>query len=91
MDNDALVETLSLTVTVDKWGHIVYTNRVGQLHRQCGPAVIWANGRQEWYQNDILHRDDGPAIIRDTGDRQWFLEGLEVTEEVFNERVKSIR
>ena len=49
--NDALVELLTLTVTVDKHGTRQYSNSLGQPHRQHGPAVIWTNGTKEWWLN----------------------------------------
>ena len=31
----------------------------GKLHRfDDQPAIIYINGRQDWYQNDKLHRND---------------------------------
>jgi hypothetical protein len=40
------------------------------------PAVIYANGVQEWYVDGKLHRDgDQPAIIWSNGDRQWYMHG----------------
>jgi len=47
----------------------------GKLHREDGPAIIWANGDKEWYINDKLHREDGPAIESANGDKKWFLNG----------------
>jgi len=32
-----------------------------QLHRLDGPAVIYKNGNEAWYQNGLLHREGGPA------------------------------
>lgn len=44
----------------------------GQLHREDGPAVIWADGNQEWYRNGLRHREDGPALIYANGNQEWF-------------------
>ena len=44
----------------------------GVLHRLDGPAVIWSNGMQEWWQNGMRHRTDGPAIIFASGEEQWY-------------------
>ena len=35
----------------------------GRLHRDDGPAVVWANGREAYWKNGLLHRDDGPAVV----------------------------
>jgi len=45
----------------------------GKLHREDGPAVIYASGAQKWYQNDKLHLEDGPAIIHADGTQFWYL------------------
>ena len=45
----------------------------GQLHREDGPAYIWADGEQEWYINGQRHREDGPARIRADGTQEWYI------------------
>ena len=62
----------------------------GKRHRDHGPAVIWAGGSKSWYQNGLLHRTDGPAIESPSYGRYWYLNGEHLTEEEFNERVKSM-
>ena len=49
--SDALAELLTLTLTVDQWGNRIYRNSHGQLHRQHGPAIEWADGTRRWYLN----------------------------------------
>ena len=49
----------------------------GNLHREDGPAVEYANGNKYWYQNGKLHREDGPAIERANGDKRWFNHDVE--------------
>ena len=44
-------------------GAKIWRNQEGELHRDNGPAVIYPNGQQEYYQNECLHRLDGPAIV----------------------------
>jgi phenylpyruvate tautomerase PptA (4-oxalocrotonate tautomerase family) len=53
----------------------------GELHREDGPAVKWADGTCHWYVNGKLHREDGPATIREDGTRYWWLNGKQVTEQ----------
>ncbi len=48
--------------------------RNGKLHREDGPAVIWAGG-QEWFSNGKRHRDDGPAVVWTDGQIWWYLYG----------------
>jgi len=49
----------------------------GQLHRVDGPAVIDADGTQEWHVNGEFHREDGPAIIQADGLRIWIQHNLQ--------------
>jgi hypothetical protein len=60
-------------VTVDEKGIIRWYNEKNQLHREDGPAIIYADGDKEWFINDKLHREDGPAIIYADGDKFWYL------------------
>ena len=59
--------------TILENGTIEYTNSKGQLHREDGPAIEYANGDKEWYLNGQRHRLDGPAIEYADGDKMWFL------------------
>jgi hypothetical protein len=47
----------------------------GQLHREDGPAIEWADGSKYWWVNDQRHREDGPAIERADGSKEWYLNG----------------
>ncbi len=57
------------------------------LHRLDGPAIEWATGDKEWFQNGQLHRLDGPAVELADGYNEWYIEGEELTETQFNQRV----
>ena len=61
-----------------------YRNSEGQLHREDGPAIEFANGTKKWFLDGIRHREDGPAIEYTDGDKEWYLNGEELTEEEFN-------
>jgi len=55
----------------------VYDNRTewishGQLHREDGPARIWADGTKGWWYNGKIHREDGPAIECADGTKFWY-------------------
>ncbi len=52
-------------------------------HRLDGPAMEFADGTKQWYQNDLLHRLDGPAIERPNGYKAWWVNGEEYTEEEY--------
>ena len=50
-------------MTIGEYGQTEYKNKQGELHREDGPAVIYADGKKVWYINGKLHREDGPALI----------------------------
>jgi len=56
---------------VEKYNDIPFS----KLHRLDCPALMFSNGRKEWYVNGKLHRLDGPAIIRDNGQIEWYVKG----------------
>jgi hypothetical protein len=48
----------------------------GQLHREDGPAVEWADGSKIWCQHGKFHRLDGPAI--DCFFKEWFYQDRKI-------------
>jgi hypothetical protein len=49
-----------------------------------------------WYKNGLLHREDGPAIDWPSGpgvgwSKRWFLNGVELSEEQFNQWLEKRR
>ena len=91
LSDDALAELLTLTVEVDGNGTIRrYFNHLGQKHRVHGPAVIHASGTCSWWMNGQRHREDGPALTWPDGDKYWYLNGRKLTEEEWNERIRSM-
>ena len=77
---EQVFDALKYRVAVDRYGTRRYYNSAGQLHRDEGPAVIWANGTKEWYQNSLRHRTDGPAVDWGDGYHEWWLQGVRYTE-----------
>ena len=75
MTEAASFELLSLECRVDGLGSLRYYNALGQLHREYGPAVLYASGCRAWYQNDLLHSLDGPAVEYANGDKRWYQNG----------------
>ena len=63
---------------VDRDGSVRYhlRGKDGPLHRVGGPAVIYADGREEWYCGGVKHRVDGPAITEPGGGKFWYFDGL---------------
>lgn len=60
---------------VTSQGTVLYKNDSGEFHRDNGPAVVEADGQEEWYQNGKLHREDGPAIVRSHREGDWYKNG----------------
>ena len=56
-------------------GYNVSVRKNGELHREDGPAVIFASGTKSWYQNGKRHREGGPAIIKTDGSKSWYQNG----------------
>ena len=72
-------------VTVDDAGTAYWhkDTRCKGLHRDDGPAVEFANGHKEWYQNGQRHRTDGPAVEWWDGGKSWYINGKKLTETEF--------
>jgi hypothetical protein len=64
--------TYTVKVDEDKTKHW-YLN--GNLHREDGPAVEYADGTKFWYLNGKFHREDGPAVEYADGSKYWWLNG----------------
>ena len=64
-----------LTVLPDRTKE--WRNTAGEYHRDGDrPAVIYADGSQEWWWHGEHHRDgDRPATVRANGQQEWFQHG----------------
>lgn len=40
-----------------------------------GPAIIHADGTEEWFNNGKRHREDDPAVIHPNGAEEWYNNG----------------
>ena len=69
-------DALKYRVEVDSFGTRRYYNSANQLHSDAGPAVVWHNGDEEWYQNGLRHCDVGPAVVDANGASAWYQNGL---------------
>ena len=72
MSEQEVFDRLKYRIEVDMFGTHRYYNASGQLHRESGPAVEWADGGKEWWLNGLRHRDDGPAIEYADGGKFWY-------------------
>jgi hypothetical protein len=71
----------------DHHGNKRWYNRVGQLHRLGGPAIVHVDGAKFWYINGARHRLDGPAVEigRYAGYREWWVNGIELEQHEFDQ------
>jgi len=60
---------------INRHGDKYWYNEDRQRHREDGPAIEYANGAKDWWQNDKRHREDGPARIWADGSKEWWVNG----------------
>ena len=75
MSEQAVFDALKYRIEVNKFRTRRYYNSAGELHRDDGPAVEYADGTKCWYHNGLRHRTDGPAIEWAHGINEWWLNG----------------
>jgi hypothetical protein len=68
MDNESFFE-------FDRWGNKFWKNKEGKLHRLDGPAILYVDGRKQWYKNGLRHRLDGPAVEA-VSYKDWWKNGM---------------
>ena len=78
---------MNINKDIDEYGTIRYRNEQGQLHREDGPAVEYADGDKFWYLNGLLHREDGPAREWADGHKVWWINDIEYSEQEFNDYI----
>jgi len=76
LTEQAVFDALRYRIRVDHQGTRKYYNSAGQLHRENGPAIEYADGCKIWYQNGLLHRTDGAAVEWFDGDKYWYQNGV---------------
>lgn len=52
----------------------------GVIYRKFGPAIIWEDGSEEWFQNGQNHREDIPAIMGDDKADQYWINRRNITK-----------
>ena len=75
MNEQEVFDALKYRIEVTNAGTRRYYNNAGELHRDEGPAVEWADSTTVWYQNDHIHRTAGPAIEYPNGNKEWWQNG----------------
>ena len=53
--------------------------------------VIDKYGDKYWYQHGKLQRTDGPAIEYASGTKTWYLNGKELSEDLFNKLIGDVK
>ena len=71
----AIIHFTKIVEKVDQYGKYKEWTINGKIHREDGPAKIWASGDKYWYINGKLHREDGPAKIWADGSKFWYING----------------
>lgn len=52
--------------------------------------ISWSSGRV-WLKNGLIHREGGPAVEEEDGRKKWYLEGVNYSQEEFNEEIKTLK
>jgi len=70
----------TLYVSEQKFGSVYYKNKAMNIyHRVDGPAMVWYDGTERWFQNGRAHRMDGPATVWPSGGTDWWINGERIT------------
>lgn len=51
----------------DSSASVQHVNELNEFHCDEGPALVWEDGTQAWYQNGVIHKEDGPAVESSIG------------------------
>jgi len=66
---------LALLPITDGMGDKIWIDEDGEHHRENGPAIIYPDGAEYWYNNGKLHREGGPAVTDPSGYEEWWDNG----------------
>jgi hypothetical protein len=72
-------------VSTDTNGDTCYYNSKDELHRTDGPAVIYSDGFEAYFINDVRHRLDGPAVIYGNGVVRYWINGVQLSKKQYDE------
>ena len=75
---------ITYKVTVDKYGNRRWFNEIDEYHRLDGPALEWANGKNEWYILDVYYTEEQfkakiDAMNRPCKGKKIVVDGVEYT------------
>lgn len=75
MSEQEVFDALKYRIEVTNAGTRRYYNNAGELHRDDGPAVEYADGSKAWFQNGKRHRIGGAAAEYTDGCKAWYQNG----------------
>ena len=78
-------------LTIDQYGTKRWRLPNGNLHREDGPAIEYANGDEIWLICGRKHRENAPAVEFIDGEKYWYLNGVEYTEKEYRCKMRSIK
>jgi hypothetical protein len=71
----------------DGWARYVYFNKESRIHRDGGPAIIFWDETELYYDNGKRHRIDGPQVCDKNGVGDiYYNRGKKVTKEYIERR-----
>ena len=74
------------------FGDIVYCKKDTVIwHNPYGPAIIYGNGRKDYWIENKLHRLDGPARIFVDDEDEYWINYEELTKEEFEKHPERLK
>ena len=71
-------------------GSIKHWYKNGELHREDDLPARITSTEQHWYKKGMLHRTTGPAVVYENGNKEYWVNGENVTEDVFYEKYATV-
>ena len=68
-----------------------WKNEKGYFHREDGPAIEYANGRRQWFNDGKFHREDGPVIAWESGSCSYYLNNEPYTKKEYLKEIEKIK
>ena len=56
-------------------GTVRWRDDEGRRHREDGPAVVWPDGTQYWFNHGRYHFAHGPSDLYASGSLRWYEDG----------------
>ena len=82
---------MDMNPEINKYGTKKWFDSDGLWHREDGPAIEYADGKNYWYRNGKRHQEDGPAIEGLNGYQSYWLEDMYYSEKEYWEKIKELK